>query len=40
MAGIYLRVSHVPARWSRHMQDTHTDSGPASGVGGQGWTVG
>jgi len=39
--GIYLRVSGVVALGSLLVHVTHTESGPASEVGGQGhWTVG
>ena len=38
---IYLRVSGVVALGSLLVQVTHTESGPASEVGGQGhWTLG
>ena len=39
--GIYLRMSGVVALGSILVQVTHTESGPASAVGGQGhWTLG
>ena len=39
--GIYLRMSGVVALGSLLVQVTHTESGPASEVGGQGhWTLG
>ena len=39
--GIYLRMSGVVALGSFLVQVTHTESGPASEVGGQGhWTLG
>ena len=39
--GIYLRMSGVVALGSLLVQVTHTQSGPASVVGGQGhWTLG
>jgi len=39
--GIYLRMSGVVALGSLLVQITHTESGPASAVGGQGhWTLG
>jgi len=39
--GIYPRMSGVVALGSLLVQVTHTESGPASDVGGQGhWTLG
>jgi len=39
--GIYHRMSSVVALGSLLVQVTHTESGPASEVGGQGhWTLG
>jgi len=39
--GIYRRVSGLDALGSLLVQVTHTESGPASEVGGQGqWTLG